>query len=71
MTRSFIGNMSSWLKSAFSAKVFGKKADQYSHKVKTPRSYYRAKARQQARGTLELTPSMKRDYMASKSKKKR
>jgi len=71
MTRSSARNMFSRLKTAFWSKVFGKKAESYTHKVKTPRSYYRAKARQQEHSTLELTPSMRRDFLASKSKKKR
>ena len=50
MTRSSARNMFSRLKTAFWSKVFGKKAESYTRKVKTPRSYYRAKARQQEHG---------------------
>jgi len=50
MTRSSARNMFTRLKTAFWSKVFGKKAESYTHKVKTPRSYYRAKAKQQEHG---------------------
>jgi len=71
MTRSSARNMFTRLKTAFWSKVFGKKAESYTRKVKTPRSYYRAKARQQEHSTLNLTSFMKRDFLAFKSKKKR
>ena len=71
MTMSSARNMFSRLKTAFWSKVFGKKAESYTRKVKTPRSYYRAKARQQEHSTLELNPSMRKDFLASKSRKKR
>jgi hypothetical protein len=71
MTRSSARNMFSRVKTAFWSKLFGKKAESYTHKVKTPRSYYRAKAKQQEHSFLGFTPFMKRDIVASKSKKKR
>ena len=46
MTRSFIKVVYAKFKSAFWEKVFGKQ-QKYSRKVKTPKKYYRKKARQQ------------------------
>jgi len=48
MVKNFIKNIGARLKSAFSSKVFSKKQESYSKKNKTPKSYYRAKAKQQA-----------------------
>jgi len=66
MTRSFVKSMSSWLKTAFSAKVFKQKPEAYNRKVKTPPDYYRSKARQQSHGEqLDLTPEMRAEYLAA------
>lgn len=48
MVKNFIRNVGQRLKSAFSSKVFSKKQEGYSKKTKTPKSYYRTKAKQQA-----------------------
>lgn len=76
MTRSFIRNMSEWLRTAFWHKVFAPKAQQYSRKVKTPRDYYRSKARQQARSASTVpSPETRKEYykaeMARATKRKR
>lgn len=47
MVRNFIKNISQRLKSAFSSKVFANKPMTSDKKKKTPKSYYKAKARQQ------------------------
>lgn len=63
MTRSFIRDMSSRLKTAFSGKNFKKKPESYNRKVKTPPDYYRSKARQQSHDELDLSPGMKGEYL--------
>ena len=48
MTRSMVKNISAWVRSSFWDKIFVRKPESYVRKVKTPKSYYRGKARQQA-----------------------
>ena len=70
MTRSSARNMFTRVKTAFWSKVFGKKAESYTRKVKTPRSYYRAKARQQEHSILGFIPFMKKKSAPSKRTKR-
>lgn len=50
MTRSMVKNISAWFRSCFWDKIFVKKPEKYKRKVKTPKTYYRAKTRQQMKG---------------------